>query len=137
MRGARPRPDVLIGTLGKAFGGAGSVRGRRPPRGGAVRNRARSYVFSTAPSPALARAAEAATRLVRDADDLRVRLRRHWTRLREGLGELGYQVLPGDSPIIPIMVGEPGPTMALSHASARARGVRARDSPPDGAGRYG
>ena len=77
---------------------------------------ARAYVFSTAPSPALAAAALGALRLVEDADALRATLRSHWLRLRHGLRELGYRVLDGDSPIIPVLVGEPGATMALSNA---------------------
>jgi glycine C-acetyltransferase len=131
-------PDVLIGTLGKALGSQGAFVAAEASVIDLVRNRARSYVFSTAPSPALARAAVAGVRLVRDADPLRASLIRNLRHLRAGLAELGYQVLPGDSPIIPVMVGEPGPTMQLSRALLEhgvfAHGIRPPTVPP-GTGR--
>ncbi len=130
--------DVLIGTLGKAFGGQGAFVAAEAPVIDLIRNRARSYVFSTAPSPVLARAAIAATKLVREADGLRASLTRNFRHLRAGLGELGYQVLPGDSPIIPVMVGDPAPTMQLSRALLEhgvfAHGVRP-PTVPAGTGR--
>jgi 8-amino-7-oxononanoate synthase len=108
------RPDVTIGTLGKAFGGQGAFAAGSQPVVDLLRNRARSFVFSTAPAPALAAAALAALPLVRAADALRARLSDHARTLRKGLSELGYQVLPGDSAIIPVLVGGCEPTMALS-----------------------
>lgn len=123
------KPDVVIGTLGKAFGAQGAFAAAHPSVVELIRNRARSYVFSTAPSPALARAAEQAVRLVRDADPLRERLRQHARRLRSGLRDLGYRVLDGDSPIIPVMVGDPEPTMRLSQALLE-RGVFAHGIRP-------
>lgn len=107
-------PDVVIGTLGKAFGSQGAFVAGSEAAVDLIRNRARSYVYSTAPSPALAAAAIASSRLVRDAEGPRTKLRGHWQRLRQGLRELGYRILPGDSPIVPLMTGAPEPTMALS-----------------------
>jgi 8-amino-7-oxononanoate synthase len=131
-------PDVLIGTLGKAFGGQGAFMAAQPAVVDLVRNRARSYVFSTAPSPALARSAELAVRLVRDADPLRATLAAHAARLRSGLAELGYRVLPGESAIIPVMIGESEATMRTSHALLErgvfAHGIRPPTVPP-GTGR--
>jgi 7-keto-8-aminopelargonate synthetase-like enzyme len=109
-------PDVVIGTLGKAFGCQGAFAAASENVSELVRNRARSFIFSTAPSPVLSAVALAALRLVREADPLRTRLRQHWTRLRHGLAELGYRVLPGDSAIVPVLIGEADPTMALSEA---------------------
>jgi glycine C-acetyltransferase len=108
--------DVVIGTLGKAFGGQGAFAAASEEVVELVRNRARSYVFSTAPAPLMAATAVAALRLVQESDSLRATLYSHAARLREGLRRLEFQVLPGDGPIIPVMVGEPGPTMALSSA---------------------
>jgi 8-amino-7-oxononanoate synthase len=108
-------PDVTLGTLGKAFGAQGAFAAAAEPIVALIRNRARSFIFSTAPSPGLLHAAQAALRLVDHADGLRADLRCNWRRLRVGLGELGYQVLPGDSAIIPVLVGDPQPTMALSN----------------------
>jgi 8-amino-7-oxononanoate synthase len=131
-------PDVVVGTLGKALGGQGAFVASAPTVIDLIRNRARSYVFSTAPSPALARAAVAGVRLSLDAQGLRDSLARHWRRLREGLAELGYRVLPGDSPIIPVMVGDPAPTMQLSQALLEhgvfAHGIRP-PTVPAGTGR--
>jgi 8-amino-7-oxononanoate synthase len=131
-------PDVVIGTLGKSLGGQGAFAAAAEPVVDLIRNRARSYVFSTAASPVLARAAQVGVRLSLEADGLREKLTRHYRRLREGLSELGYQVLPGDSPIIPVMVGNPGPTMRLSEALLEqgvfAHGIRP-PTVPSGTGR--
>ena len=107
-------PDVTIGTLGKAFGSQGAFVAASSAVVALIRNRARSFVYSTAPSPALTAASLAALRLVREADALRATLRQHWVRLRSGLAELGYRVLPGDSAIVPVLIGDSGPTMELS-----------------------
>lgn len=75
---------------------------------------------------------------LREADALRTRLHRHALRLREGLRQLGYGVPAGDGPIIPVRVGEPGPTIALSQAlferGAFVHGVRPPPV-PSGTGR--
>jgi 8-amino-7-oxononanoate synthase len=109
-------PDVTLGALGKALGTQGAFAAAAAPVIELVRNRARSFVFSTAPSPVLAHAAYAALRLAAAADGQRSALRRHWLRLRSGLAELGYRVAPGDSAIIPVLVGDSEPTMELSRA---------------------
>ena len=110
------RPDVTVGTLGKAFGAQGAFAAGSDATVELVRNRARSYIFSTAPAPALAAVALAGLRLVRDGDGLRATLRARSARLRSGLRALDFHVPLGDSPIIPVMVGESEPTMALSRA---------------------
>ncbi len=131
-------PDVLIGTLGKAFGAQGAFVAGSEAVVDLIRNRARSYIFSTAPSPALARAAEAATHVVLAADERRTQLLAHAQRLRAGLSELGYRVLPGESPIIPVLIGDPEPTMATSRALLElgvfAHGIRP-PTVPAGSGR--
>jgi 8-amino-7-oxononanoate synthase len=108
------RPDVTVGLLGKAFGTHGALAAGSLPVVELLRNRARSFVFSTAQSPVLAAASLASLELVRVSDELRTRLRGHWRTLRRGLSELGYQVLPGDSAIVPVLIGECAPTMAAS-----------------------
>jgi 8-amino-7-oxononanoate synthase len=108
--------DVVVGTLGKSFGAQGAFAAGSDDVVELIRNRARSYIFSTAPAPLLGAVAIAALRLVQEADGLRATLRAHSTRLREGLRRLDYRVPQGDGPIIPVMVGEPGPTMELSGA---------------------
>jgi 8-amino-7-oxononanoate synthase len=127
-------PDVLVGTLGKSFGGAGAfVAGTRALRE-LLLHRARSFVFSTAPLPLLARVAVAATDLVREADDQRAALAAHSTHLRTRLTRLGFAVPIGESPIIPVLVGDPHNTMiaasALYEAGFIAQGIRPPTVPP-------
>ncbi len=128
------RPDVLVGTLGKAFGVAGAFIAADAPVVRLVANRARSYVFSTAPPPLLAAAAARAADLVEAADDARARLRSHGLRLRRGLRHAGFDVPVEDTPIVPVLVGAPAPTMALSRAlfdrGVLALGIRPPTVPP-------
>jgi len=115
-------PDVLIGTLGKAFGISGAFVAGSPALVQLVENRARSYVFSTAPTAPIAAATIAATHLVQAADDRRERVLFHAKRLRDGLAAGGYEVVSGDTPIVPVIIGDPEPTMRLS-AALLERGV--------------
>jgi 8-amino-7-oxononanoate synthase len=101
-------PDVLMGSFGKALGASGAFLVAKASVLQLIENRARSYVFSTAPSPTVAAAALAALELVEHAGDRRTHLREHTLRLRAGLSDLGYHVLPGDSHIIPVLLGSPG-----------------------------
>jgi len=109
-------PDVLIGTLGKPFGLAGAFVAASEPIVRLLENRARSYVFSSAPSPALAAATVTATQLVREADGRRAALLAHAARLRPELRALGFDVPDGRSPILPIHIGDPAATVALARA---------------------
>jgi 8-amino-7-oxononanoate synthase len=81
-----------------------------------LENRARSYVFSTAPSPASAAAVTRAVDLVEHADDRRARLLQHARRLRQTLRDQGWNVPEGDAPIVPVLVGAAAATMELSSA---------------------
>ncbi|MGB5415595.1 MAG: aminotransferase class I/II-fold pyridoxal phosphate-dependent enzyme, partial [Polyangiales bacterium] len=87
-----------------------------------IRNRARSFVYTTAPPPMLARAAIAALELVRDAEDARQTLLSHAGALRAGLRKLGFDVPDGESQILPVLIGENDRTMRLS-AELLERGV--------------
>ncbi|MBT8468126.1 MAG: 8-amino-7-oxononanoate synthase [Deltaproteobacteria bacterium] len=115
-------PDVVIGTLGKSFGVAGAFVAANEPTVALVRNRARSFVYTTAPPPMLARAAVAALELVRDAEDARSTLLSHASALRAGLQERGFDVPDGESQILPVLIGENDRTMRLS-AELLDRGV--------------
>ena len=115
-------PDVIVGTLGKSFGLAGAFVAASEEVVTLVRNRARSFVYSTAPPPMLARAAISALRLVRDADQARNRLLEHASKLRSGLAQLGFEIPEGESQIIPVLIGENRRTMQLS-AKLLERGV--------------
>jgi 7-keto-8-aminopelargonate synthetase-like enzyme len=111
-------PDLLMGTLGKSFGCSGAFVAGSPATVRLIENRARSYVFSTAPPPALARAIVTATDLVESADERRQTLQSHAALLRGGLQREGYRLLPGNSWIIPVVIGPPTTTMVLSAALA-------------------
>lgn len=115
-------PDLVVGTLGKAFGVAGAFVAADAETISLIRNRARSFVYSTAPPPLLARAAMSALTLVRDADSARASLLQHANTLRSGLRQLGFDVPDGASQILPVLIGENDRTMELS-AALLSRGV--------------
>ena len=115
-------PDVVVGTLGKSFGVAGAFVAASDAVVSLIRNRARSFVYSTAPPPLVARAAITALQLVRDADAARRTLLSNAGMLRAELHRLGFEVAPGDSQILPVLIGENDRTMQLS-AKLLARGV--------------
>ncbi len=115
--------DILTGTLGKALGGAlgGYIAGPQAAID-LLRQRARPYLFSNALPPAVVGAALAALDIVEAADDLRTQLFANAAYWRAGLTDAGFRLLPGEHPIIPVMLGE----AVLAQAMARdlfTRGV--------------
>ena len=98
---------ILTGTLGKALGGAlgGYVAGAQPVID-LLRQRARPYLFSNALPPSVVAAGLAALRLVEAGDDLRARLVENTAYWRAGLTRLGFDLLTGSHPIIPVMLGD-------------------------------
>jgi 8-amino-7-oxononanoate synthase len=115
---------VRLGTLSKAFGGEGGFVAGPADLVDYLRHKARPFVFSTAPSPATVATALKALDIVQTEPHRRERLRANAERLREGLHLLGYVVPRGPTPIVPVMVGEPGRAVALSKA-LEDRGVLA------------
>lgn len=99
--------DILTGTLGKALGGAlgGYVAGPQPVID-LLRQRSRPYLFSNALPPAIVAAGLEAIRLVEAGTDLRASLHRNATAWRAGLTDLGFDLLPGEHPIVPVMLGD-------------------------------
>ncbi len=99
--------DILTGTLGKALGGAlgGYIAGPQAVVD-LLRQRARPYLFSNALPPAVVGAGLAALDIVEGADDLRAQLFDNASYWREGLTALGFRLLPGSHPIVPVMLGE-------------------------------
>lgn len=113
--------DILTGTLGKGLGGAlGGYVAASQPVVDLLRQRARPYLFSNALPPAILGAALAAFDIVEDADDLRARLAENAAHWRRGLTDLGFDLIPGEHPIVPVMLGD----AVLAQRMAAALGER-------------
>ncbi len=107
FRGVEGRIDIISGTLGKALGGAsGGFVAARAPVVDMLRNKGRPYLFSNSVAPALVAGAIEAIRLVRDGAALRAQLFENTAYWREGLTALGFTLLPGEHPIVPVMLGD-------------------------------
>ena len=111
------RVDVLTGTLGKAVGGAsgGYVSGRQEVVD-ILRQRARPYLFSNSVAPVVVGASLRALDLIERSDDLRDRLWTNTRSFRAQMTELGFDVLPGEHPIVPVMVGDASEAARFSRA---------------------
>jgi glycine C-acetyltransferase len=105
--GVADRVDIVTSTLGKALGGAaGGFTSGRAEIVELLRQRSRPYLFSNALPPVIAAAALQAVTLVAEGDALRAQLRENAAFFRSGLTALGFTLVPGDHPIIPVMLGE-------------------------------
>lgn len=101
------RIDILTGTLGKALGGAsgGYTSGRRPLIDW-LRQRSRPYLFSNTLAPSIASATLKVLDLVEKANDRRAQLKKNSLYFREHMEKLGFKLIPGNHPIIPVMLGD-------------------------------
>ena len=107
LTGAGERVDIVTGTFGKSLGGAmGGFVAAAQPIIDLLRQRSRPYLFSNSLAPAVAAGSLKAIDLAQAADDRRARLAAHTTRFRNGLSEAGFELLPGETPIIPVMLHE-------------------------------
>jgi len=105
--GVMGRVDVLTGTLGKALGGAsgGYVSGRREIIGW-LRQRSRPYLFSNSLAPSIAAASIKVLEMLEQSGDLRQKLRDNAAWFRAQMSKLGFKLVPGSHPIIPVMLGD-------------------------------
>jgi glycine C-acetyltransferase len=113
--GVSERVDIVTGTLGKAIGGAsgGYVSARREIVE-LLRQRSRPYLFSNSVAPPVVAASVRALELIETSAELRDRLRENTSHFRARLEELGFDVLPGEHPIVPVMIGDEVAAAAFS-----------------------
>jgi glycine C-acetyltransferase len=107
LTGVGNKVDIVTGTLGKTLGGAmGGFIAAAQPIIDILRQRARPYLFSNSLAPSVAAGSLKAIEIARKADDRRAVLMRNTTRFRSELSEAGFELLPGQTPIIPVMMHE-------------------------------
>jgi glycine C-acetyltransferase len=123
LTGVGTRVDIITGTFGKTLGGAmgGFIAGPKAAID-LLRQRARPYLFSNSLAPAVAAGSLKAIEIAESADDLRAKLTSHTKRFRQGLTEAGFELLPGETPIIPVMTHDAVLAQKLA-AELDARGV--------------
>jgi glycine C-acetyltransferase len=105
--GVEGRVDIVTGTLGKALGGAsGGYTSGRKEIVELLRQRSRPYLFSNSVAPAIVAASLKVLDLLTESADLRHRLRENTRFFREQIAQAGFNVLPGEHPIVPVMFGD-------------------------------
>lgn len=105
--GVADRIEIVTSTLGKTLGGAtGGFTSGKAEVVELLRQRSRPYLFSNSVPPPIAAGALAALHLVEQGDDLRKQLRANAVFFRDELTKLGFRLVPGEHPIIPVMLGE-------------------------------
>ena len=104
-RGCMDRVDIVTGTLGKALGGAsGGYTSARREIVDLLRQRSRPYLFSNTVAPPVVAGAIKAIELVTESSALRDTLRENTSVFRQGLERHGFELLPGEHPIVPVML---------------------------------
>ncbi len=105
--GVEGRVDVVTGTLGKALGGAsGGYTSGRAEIVEWLRQRSRPYLFSNTLAPVIASTSLTVLDLLEGGDELRVKLRANSEYFRAGMEQHGFDLVPGEHPIIPVMLGD-------------------------------
>lgn len=109
------RVDIITGTLGKALGGAsGGYVAARQEICDLLRQRSRPYLFSNSLAPMIAATSLRILDLISGHSDARMRLRANTERFRTRMTEAGFDILPGDHPITPVMIGDAAEAAALA-----------------------
>jgi len=105
LHGVRGRVDIITGTLGKALGGAlGGFTAARREIVALLRQRSRPYLFSNSLPPSVVGAAIAVFDLLSHTTELRDRLEANTKRFRAAMAAAGFEIKPGEHPIVPIML---------------------------------
>ena len=123
FHGVMERVDIITGTLGKALGGAsgGYTSGRREIIE-LLRQRSRPYLFSNSVAPPIVAASIKALELLTASTELRDRLEANTSFFRDAMANSGFEVLPGQHPIVPIMLGDAALATRMADAML-AKGV--------------
>ncbi|HVQ07912.1 MAG TPA: glycine C-acetyltransferase [Allosphingosinicella sp.] len=115
--GVIDRVDIVTGTLGKALGGgSGGFTSAKEEIVELLRQRSRPYLFSNTVAPAMVAGAVKAVELAAAGDGLRAQLRDNMRFFRDGLTDAGFELLPGEHPIIPVMLHDARRAAALADA---------------------
>ncbi|SDE73551.1 glycine C-acetyltransferase [Paracoccus isoporae] len=123
LTGVEGRVGIITGTLGKTLGGGmGGFVAASQPVIDLLRQRARPYLFSNSLAPPVAAGAIKAIEIARGADDLRATLADHSRYFRDRMTAAGFELIPGRTPIIPVMVHDARRAQELA-AALDARGV--------------
>ncbi|KTD38677.1 2-amino-3-ketobutyrate CoA ligase [Legionella nautarum] len=105
--GVADRVDILTGTLGKALGGAsGGYTAANAVIVDWLRQRSRPYLFSNTLAPVIAHSSIAVLTMLENSNELSRKLKRNSQYFRKGMTELGFNLVPGEHPIIPVMLGD-------------------------------
>ncbi len=115
--GVADRIEIVTSTLGKTLGGAaGGFTSGKAEVVELLRQRSRPYLFSNSLPPPIVAGALRALDLVREGDHLREQLRAHATFFRAELTRLGFRLIPGEHPIIPVMLGDAALATSMAEA---------------------
>lgn len=105
--GVADRIDIYTGTLGKALGGAsGGYTAANAVIVDWLRQRSRPYLFSNTLAPVIAHSSIAVLDMLQDSNELAQKLKRNSQYFRAGMSKLGFDLVPGEHPIIPVMLGD-------------------------------
>jgi len=114
--GVMGRVDIITGTFGKALGGAsGGYTAARQPIVDLLRQRSRPYLFSNTVAPAICAATIRTIELLEESTALRDKVHENARYFRAGMEKLGFDLLPGEHPIVPVMLYDP----KVAHEFAR------------------
>ncbi|MEV6040062.1 glycine C-acetyltransferase [Nonomuraea sp. NPDC052116] len=115
LHGVTDRIDIITGTLGKALGGAsGGYVSARKEICELLRQRSRPYLFSNSLAPVIASASLRILDLLETSNEAREQLRSNTARFRGEMAEAGFDILPGDHPIVPVMIGDASEAAAMA-----------------------
>ena len=136
--GLSGRVEIQMGTLGKALGSFGAYIAGSEDLIDYLVNKARSLLYTTALPPSVCGAALAALKILGERPDLISQLRNNTTYFRKGMRDLGHLIPEGETPIIPLVLGDPSVTMEMTQSlldeGVYVQGIRP-PTVPDGTSR--